>query len=412
MYSDVRNGKLGDKQFDLCEFPFNRRQKPLCRHLNVIHKNACIFGSMIKASAGHSKNIRYQVQFWILLMLGFTLIQFVKDGNSQAFNTILLQNLRRLPAMMLTAYLFNDILLPHWYTAKKYLIFGLLVILLFYTAGVLDRMINVYVYEPLFREGTFRQEPLFEILSDVSFLFEGYIPALLTATLIMTLDRLVNRKNIVERQNIQLERDKKIAELNVLKAQIHPHFLFNTLNNLYALTVKKSDKAPETVATLSTMLDYMLYQCNDRLVPLEKEVQLLENYMALEQLRYGDTLDVAFAKCYPEPVEGAYTQDAKIAPLILLSIVENAYKHGVSAATEHPKIQIDLKQEEDIMWFTVKNTIPPQKQQDSTGYTKGIGVQNIKQQLGLLYRDFSYTVDITNGWYCVALRINLSDVIH
>jgi len=336
-------------------------------------------------------------------MLGFTLIQFVKDGNSQSFNTILLQNLRRLPAMIITAYVFNDVLLSRWYRAKRYLIFSICTILLFYVAGVLDRIINVYVYEPLFREGAFIQESLIEILSDVFFLFEGYIPALLTATLIMTLDRLINRKNMVERQNMQLERDKKIAELNALKAQIHPHFLFNTLNNLYALTVKKSDKAPETVATLSSMLDYMLYQCNDRWVLLKKEVQLLENYIALEQLRYGDALDIALAK--------AYTQNTQIAPLLLLSIVENAFKHGASTAVTEPRIHIDLKQEGTVLYFTVKNTLSPQKQQDATGYTKGIGVHNIKQQLGLLYRDFSYEADVTNGWYCVALRINLDDVI-
>jgi len=392
-----------DQRFGLCEFRFNRRQWSVGRHFVFIPKNACIFGKMFQVSTSHSKHIRYQVQFWAWLMLGFTLIQFVKDGNSQSFNTILLQNLRRLPAMIITAYVFNDVLLSRWYRAKRYLIFSVCSILLFYVAGVLDRIINVYVYEPLFREGSFIQESLIEILSDVFFLFEGYIPALLTATLIMTLDRLINRKNIVERQNMQLERDKKIAELNALKAQIHPHFLFNTLNNLYALTVKKSDQAPETVATLSSMLDYMLYQCNDRWVLLKKEVQLLENYIALEQLRYGDALDIAFAK--------AYTQNTKIAPLLLLSIVENAFKHGASMAVTEPRIHIDLKQEDTVLYFTVKNTLSPKKQQDATGYTKGIGVHNIKQQLGLLYRDFSYEADVTNGWYCVALRINLDDVI-
>ena len=394
---------MKDQRFGLCEFQFSRSQWPVGRYFVFVLENACIFGRMFQVSASRSKHIWYQVQFWIWLMLGFTLIQFVKEGNSQSFNTILIQNLRRLPAMIITAYVFNDILLSQWYAAKRYLIFGVCTLLLFYVVGVLDRIINVYIYEPLFRKDPFIQESLIEIISDVFFLFEGYIPALLTATLIMTLDRLIHRKNMVERQNMQLERDKKIAELNVLKAQIHPHFLFNTLNNLYALTVKKSDKAPETVATLSSMLDYMLYQCNDRWVFLKKEVQLLENYIALEQLRYGDALDIAFAK--------AYTPNTKIAPLLLLSIIENAFKHGASTAVTEPKIHIDLKQEDTVLYFTVKNTMSPQKQEDATGYTKGIGVHNIKQQLSLLYRDFSYEADIINEWYCVALRINLDDVI-
>ena len=339
----------------------------------------------------------YQIQFWIWLLLGFTVIQFIQEGNTQTFNTILLQNIRRLPMMILAAYIFNDVLLSKWYGKHWHIPFGVFTIGMFYGLGVLDRIINVYVYESLFREGEFWQESLWEILCDVSFLFEGYIPALITATLLMTIDRLIYRKNAVERQNLQLERDKNLAQLNMLKGQIHPHFLFNTLNNLYALTLKKSDKAPETVATLSAMLDYMLYQCNDRLVPLEKEVKLLENYIALEQLRYGDRLDIAFLSGRQAGAKN-YTPKTPIAPLILLSIVENAFKHGASSDIAKPKIHIALKQDGQELFFAVKNTLPPEKQNDATGYTKGIGIRNIKQQLSLIYRNFSYTVTPPRRW--------------
>jgi sensor histidine kinase YesM len=222
------------------------------------------------------------------------------------------------------------------------------------------------------------------------------------ATFAMTIDRIIVQKNKNEKALLQLERDKNKAELGALKAQIHPHFLFNTLNNLYALTLQKSDKAPETVATLSAMLDYMLYQCNDKLVSLEKEVALLENYIALERLRYGDDIEIVFAKAVQTEVE--------VVPLILLSIVENAFKHGASGSTGIPEIHIDLQQKGSYIYFTVKNTKEITQQSDETAYTKGIGVSNVKKQLGLVYEEYSYEVTDENGWYCVALQINTEHI--
>ncbi len=273
-------------------------------------------------------------------------------------------------------------------------------------ASALDRVFTVYIYEPIFRKPPFEQESLGQIFSDWEFLLNGYLIPLLMATFAMTIDRMITQKNQHEKALLQLERDKNKAELGALKAQIHPHFLFNTLNNLYALTLQKSDKAPETVATLSSMLDYMLYQCNDKLVSLEKEVTLLENYMALERLRYGDDIEIAFTKCHPEPVEGPLNSKTQIGPLILLSIVENAFKHGASGSTGIPEIHIDLKLEGSQLYFTVKNTKNTEPQSDETSYTKGIGVSNVKKQLALLYPEYSYEVTDENGWYCVALQIN------
>lgn len=328
------------------------------------------------------------------------MIQFFRDGNTQSFWSILIQNVKHLPAYLIAAYGFNTVLLQYYYKTKKYLLFGIFSVVLFYVASALDRVFTVYVYEPIFREPPFEQESIVQIFSDWEFLIGGYLIPLLMATFAMTIDRIITQKNRNEKAILQLERDKNKAELGALKAQIHPHFLFNTLNNLYALTLQKSDKAPETVATLSSMLDYMLYQCNDKLVPLEKEVTLLENYIVLERLRYGDDIEIAFAKAY------STNPKTQIGPLILLSIVENAFKHGASGSTEIPKIHIDLQQEGSQLYFTVKNTKNTEQQSDDTAYTKGIGISNIKKQLELLYTDYSYQVTDENGWYCVALRIH------
>ncbi|MEP0263050.1 sensor histidine kinase [Dokdonia sp.] len=351
------------------------------------------------------KTLINHILFWGVLLFSFAFIQFFQDGNKESLTVILFQNLKHLPGYLITAYIFNYVLLQYYYKAKKYILFSVFSIVLFYIGSALDRVFTVYVYEPIFREPPFVQESFLQIFSDWEFLIDGYLLPLLMATFAMTIDRIITQKNKSEKVLLQLERDKNKAELGALKAQIHPHFLFNTLNNLYALTLQKSDKAPETVATLSSMLDYMLYQCNDRLVSLEKEVVLLENYIALERLRYGDDIEIAFL---PAGQAGAnpISPETQIGPLILLSIVENAFKHGASGSVDVPKIHIDLKQEETQLYFTVKNTKNTTQQFDETAYTKGIGVSNVKKQLSLLYDDYSYEVIDENGWYCVALRIN------
>jgi sensor histidine kinase YesM len=368
------------------------------------------------------KSLKNHILFWGVLLFSFALIQFFRDGNTQSFWSISAQNIKHLPGYLIAAYVFNYVLLQYYYKNRKYVLFGLFSVVLFYVSSALDRVFTIYVYEPIFREPPFEQESIIQIFSDWEFLVDGYLLPLLMATFAMTIDRIITQKNRNEKALLQLERDKNKAELGALKAQIHPHFLFNTLNNLYALTLQKSDKAPETVATLSSMLDYMLYQCNDKLVSLEKEVALIENYIELERLRYGDDIEIAFAKAYskpfesghPEhfdklsvtPVEGAIQFDLQIGPLILLSIVENAFKHGASGSTGIPEIHIDLKQEGAHLYFTVKNTKNTEQQADETAYTKGIGVSNVKKQLALLYPEYSYEVTDENGWYCVALHIN------
>lgn len=347
--------------------------------------------------------------FWGVLLFSFAFIQFFQDGNKQPLYAIFIQNLKHLPGYLLTAYIFNYVLLQYYYKKSKYILFFVLSVLLFYIASALDRVFTVYVYETLFREPPFERESIVQIFSDWEFLIDGYLLPLLMATFAMTIDRIIVQKNKNEKALLQLERDKNKAELGALKAQIHPHFLFNTLNNLYALTLQKSDKAPETVATLSAMLDYMLYQCNDKLVPLEKEVTLLENYIALERLRYGDDIEIVFL---PAGQAGAnpIAPEVKIVPLILLSIVENAFKHGASGSTGIPEIHIDLQQKGSYIHFTVKNTKEITQQSDETAYTKGIGVSNVKKQLGLVYEEYSYEVTDENGWYCVALQMNIERI--
>jgi sensor histidine kinase YesM len=177
----------------------------------------------------------------------------------------------------------------------------------------------------------------------------------------------------------QLEREKLSAELQLLKAQVHPHFLFNTLNNLYSLTLLKSDHAPEVVLKLSALLRYMLYECNAPQVPLGKEVRMMQDYVELEKLRYGDRLDLALN------VRGELAGKG-IAPLLLLPFLENAFKHGASQQLDQAWIALDLLVKGNTLKLKLINGVsegaPPVRGEPDF---QGIGLQNVRKRLELLY---------------------------
>jgi len=195
--------------------------------------------------------------------------------------------------------------------------------------------------------------------------------------------------------------EKLESELKFLKSQIHPHFLFNTLNNLYALTLDKSDKAPEVVVKLSDLLSYMLYECNVAFVPLEKEMQLLNDYLELEKIRYRNELKTDF------DVNGRVA-GKQVAPLLLLPFVENAFKHGLSKNIKNPWLNITLDIEDYSLIFKVENNKPVVDQTDETGYTEGIGLKNVRRRLDLIYPN-GYQLNVENGkdLFSIKLSINL-----
>jgi phage shock protein PspC (stress-responsive transcriptional regulator) len=198
----------------------------------------------------------------------------------------------------------------------------------------------------------------------------------------------------------QTEKEKLTAELQLLKSQIHPHFLFNTLNNLYALTLTKSDKSPEVVLKLSRLLSYMLYECNVAEVPLEKEIQVICNYAELEQMRYGNRLDVSLN--FTGPIVGT-----TIAPLLLIPFVENAFKHGPSEQIELAWISLDLSLADNRLRFKLINS----KNKDAVvlAHQSGIGLQNVKKRLELIYPGrHSLRLLVEDEMYVVNLVIDLN----
>lgn len=202
-----------------------------------------------------------------------------------------------------------------------------------------------------------------------------------------------------QRVRQDLERDKLQSELRFLKMQINPHFLFNTLNSIYALTLKKSDDAPDTVLRLSEMMRYMLYDCNERTVLLEKEITYIEHYIALEQIRHGKKASVIF------DIQGD-VQSVEIAPMLLIVFVENAFKHGLSQHLTHGFIRINLNVKEQNLLFTVENS--KTALHDASYHQGGIGLQNTRRRLSILYPE-KHRLSVLDGsdTYRVVLEVLL-----
>jgi two-component system, LytTR family, sensor histidine kinase AlgZ len=205
-----------------------------------------------------------------------------------------------------------------------------------------------------------------------------------------------------EARQKNVENERLIAELNFLKAQINPHFLFNTLNNLYYLAYTQSQKTTEVIAKLSQMMRYMIYDSNASLVPLSKEIEYMENYISLERLRLNEEIPIRLT------VQGGNAQDYLIAPLIFITFLENAFKHGVS--NNHPKawvdVSIQLKGTECV--YRVENSKIPFNKPEAEEKS-GIGLQNVKRRLELSYPGkHSLSVNNLPDRYSVQLNIQLA----
>ncbi len=197
----------------------------------------------------------------------------------------------------------------------------------------------------------------------------------------------------------QLRIEKQEAELNYLKSQTNPHFLFNTLNNIYSLARDKSDLAPESILRLSKILRFMLYEAGGNYIAVEQELKIVSDYIALEKLRYDESLRINF---------NHNVEDMKqaIPPLLLIPLVENAFKHGVSETRGQPFVDIHLSIRNRQLHFIVKNSTETGNNEKTI--KENIGLSNLRRQLELLYTDFNLSVLPGASGFTATLKINLA----
>jgi LytS/YehU family sensor histidine kinase len=195
----------------------------------------------------------------------------------------------------------------------------------------------------------------------------------------------------------QLEGARKQAELELLQSQVKPHFIFNTLNNIYTLSLKQSAQTPQMIYKLSYLLRYMLYDSKRERIALGKELNYIENYLALEKLRYNGTLDVLINQFTD-------TKDVTIPPLILLPLVENSIKHGASQQIGLSWIRMDISTERDWLTVTIENNKSRTKK-DADTYA-GIGIKNVTQRLNLIYKE-KQSIDIIDDEDSFMVKLRL-----
>lgn len=201
-----------------------------------------------------------------------------------------------------------------------------------------------------------------------------------------------------DRESKVLESEQKEIKLQFLRNQLNPHFLFNSLNSIYSLVQSKSDNAPEAVITLSELMRYMLYEAGDEQVPLEKEINYIQNYITLQRLRLKNTEAVKLN------IKGE-TRHLKIYPLLLISFIENAFKYGTDFKG-NTQIDIKIVVENNKLMFNVENIVGLYKRDDKNS---GVGLANIKNQLKHLYNNnHELTIEEDKTHYKVYLTINLN----
>ncbi len=213
--------------------------------------------------------------------------------------------------------------------------------------------------------------------------------------------KMMKRDWLKQQETQQIAREKAKAELQLLKAQIHPHFLFNTINNIYFFTLTASPKAPEMLMKLADILQYIINECSRSLVPLGKELKMIEDYMALEKIRYGDRLKMEVE------IKGEYISKM-ISPLLLIPLVENSFKHGASKMLQHPWVNLDITINDQYLYFLLSNSRPDEiPLQQHFGH---IGLNNVKKRLQLLYPG-AHEMSIVNSprSFEVFLKIGLTE---
>ena len=331
----------------------------------------------------------YHTIFWAFVFVAMCLLEF--------------STLREFPAFVLTNQLidvalfaglvyFNLLyLIPRFLTRKKFSAYlGLL-------------LLSVLIFTPLrvlilYFKYSGRPEFQTELVRHLNYFFVPTIMVAIGSTFFRIASDWI--RDLREKQELRTKTMQ--TELRFLKSQINPHFLFNTLNSLYALTLKKSDDAPEIVLKLSEMMRYMLYECNERRVLLSKEVNYLKNYLDLERVRHGQRAEIQFE------VQGRLNGQ-QIAPLMLIPFVENSFKHGINHAMTESFVRIFMDVDDNEVQFYIENSKPetaPLPNPDRP--SGGIGLVNVKRRLDIMYPGkYQLDTEETPLTYGINLRIEL-----
>lgn len=348
---------------------------------------------MISKAINTTKSFLLHFLFWVGVWFFF--IYFFSYNSSDTtyitwFSSLLL------PIAIIATYITIYLLIPKYLLTKQYFKFGLygfyslvlstyLIVLAIYGSFIFITKLNISEVPPMGRNFIFIFILVYLVVGLVSFIY-------ILKHNFNDRDKLKALENKILETNLQI----KEQELKYLKKQIHPHFLFNTLNTIYAFALKKSEYTPEIILKLSNLLDYILYQVQEPKVSLVNEIEHIREYIDLEKIRFGDRLKVTFkTNNIPKEIE--------IPPMLFISFIENAFKHG-TIIEGFLSVDITLEfLEKNQLEFTIKNSFIENSEINS----EGIGLKNINKRLDLLY-DKNYTLYNSTSDNCFTIKLILT----
>lgn len=330
--------------------------------------------------------------FWIAVLFFYT---YFFSVSGYTFKDTLQFSVFVMPTTIATTYVASYILIPNYLIKKRYLRFAIYSL---YTLIISSYLVFVSVFFSLIYISNFEYSNMNPATKNVIFILTAvYLVVIIVSAfklLKLNLEQ-ASKTRILETKILDTQLKLKEQELNYLKMQIHPHFLFNTLNTLYGFALKKSDQTPEMILKLSNLLDYLLYQIEKPKVLLSDEIAHIQDYIDLEKMRFNETLEVNTAI-------DVQSENVNVAPMLLIPFVENSFKHG-SIENGKLKINLHLMSTQNMLHFKLSNT-----QKFSTDTTTGIGLDNIKKRLNLLYPErHELIIDNKTPLYSVDLKIRL-----
>jgi sensor histidine kinase YesM len=336
--------------------------------------------------------------FWILcwLFMGFIYGFYYHSENRPHFLRSYLESLLYLPQHILLSYGIIYFILPAYIFKGKYwqAIMGVLILIV--VVSCLSPIIYRFIIVPL--RGSHAPIKYNTIVDSLMAGLRGSMTIAGFAVAIK-LVKLWYQKKI---DNDRLEKEKLKAELEILKGQLNPHFMFNTLNSIYALALKKSDYTPNAILMLSQLMRYILTECTAFTIELHKEIQAMNDYIALEKNRFGSRIDIALN------IQTEF-QNKMIAPLLLLPFIENSFKHGTSEMIEQAWISLDLQVKGDTLKFKLINGKMEERSQAHN--SPQVGLLNVRRRLELLYPQ-AHTLILTEDkdTFVVSLTLELDNI--
>ena len=332
----------------------------------------------------------YHVAFWT----GLFFLLFLIDRPSKDISLFSAVELLQIGCFMLVVYSNINYLVPKYLSQNKVLTYFIYLL----CVTLIVTLLRVTIQYWLLNNQQELQHKL--VYEDQIFIYLLHFFIGIASTAFVISSRWIK----TEREKREIKSQQVESELKFLKSQINPHFLFNILNSLYALTIKKSDQAPELVIKLSEMMRYMLYECNEKIVPLDKEINYLKNYLDLEKIRIGSKMDIKIE------IEGD-PSDKFISPLIFVNFVENSFKHGGKAYTDGQGfVYLHIVITENEIDFQLKNSKAVMNQNSPDKLRiGGIGIKNVKERLALLYpKSHMLLLKEEPDNYTVNLKISLN----